>query len=232
MRDDALLLRLDRLDGGELVLDGAGLAGVFFTTDPSSVGVGSYDSLAGLGVADRIQVADIEALNRTMRARSPHTSWAGLIDSDLPWLRATPLDLDLIDSDDARWADIRGDELVRTAIRSTIGPGRGVSVATKLLHLKRPRLFPVLDALVAQLLGQPNMPDDPELRADQAARLVVHLRGEGRRNVDALRAIQVRLAAEGCKRSLVRILDAVLWLSHPAAGGPGALRRFTVELLP
>jgi hypothetical protein len=232
VRDDALLLRLARLDGGELVLDGAGLTRVFFTTDPSSVGVGSDDSLAGVGVADRIEVADIQALNRTMRARSPHTSWADLIGSDLPWLRATPLDLDLIDSDPARWADTRGDALVGTAIRSTIGPGRGVSVATKLLHLKRPRLFPLLDALVVQLLGQPNMPDDPELRADHAVRLVLHLRDEGRRNSKALRAIQVRLAAEGCERSLVRILDAALWLSHPAAGGPGAPRRFIVELLP
>lgn len=36
---------------------------------------------------------------------------------------------------------------------------------------------------------------------------------------------------EGYQRSLVRILDAVLWLSHPAAGGPGSRRRFTVDVL-
>jgi hypothetical protein len=177
-------------------------------------------------------VADVVALNRTMRARSPHTSWTALIGAELPWLRDTPPDLDLIDTDEASWARLRGDELVHEAIRSTIGPGRGVSVATKLLHLKRPRLFPVLDAFVAQLLGRPNVPDSPVLRAEQAARLVVHLRHEGRRNADVLAVLQERLAAKGYERSLVRVLDAALWLAHPAAGGPGARRRFTVELLP
>jgi hypothetical protein len=226
------VLRLTRLDGGELVLDGSGLTRLFFGIDPSSVGLGAYDSLSGRGRSDRIEIRDIEALNRTMRARTPHSAWAELIDRNLDWLREIPPDLDLVATDDEVWDAARGEALIRAAIRSTIGRGRGLSVATKLLHLKRPRLFPVLDALVAQLLGQPNVPEDPDIRADQAVRLVLHLRREGRRNRTALQAIQTQLAVDGYERSLVRILDAALWLSHPAAGGPAATRRFTVELMP
>ena len=51
-------------------------------------------------------------------------------------------------------------------------------------------------------------------------------------NAEALRAIQGLLATERYERSLVRILDAALWLSRPAAGGPDAGRRFSVEMLP
>jgi hypothetical protein len=69
VRQRRLFLHIARLDGGELILDGDGLTRVFFATDPSSVGVGSYDSLAGRGSRDRIEVADVVALNRTVRAR-------------------------------------------------------------------------------------------------------------------------------------------------------------------
>src|SRR4051812_40434751 len=100
-------LRIARLDGSELVIDGAGLTQFFFATDPSSVGSGSYDSLAGKGARNRIEVADIQALNRTMRARSAHANWADLVDRDLDWLRAIPTDLDLVGSGDDAWQRVR-----------------------------------------------------------------------------------------------------------------------------
>jgi len=211
-------LRIARLDGGELLLDGGGLAAAFFGNDAGL-------SLAGHGVADRIDTADVEALNR-MGARSPHALWAPLVGVELPWLRATPVDLDLIETGEARWRAVGGDQLVRASLAATLGPGRGASAATKLLHLKRPRLYPMLDAYVAQLLGQPVTAETTEGRTEQAARLILHLRREGRRNLAALRAVRKELSGAG---SLIRILDAVLWLAHPGAGG--VPRRFTVELL-
>ena len=50
--------------------------------------------------------------------------------------------LDLIETDDERWEEAKGGELTSAALEATVGSGRGVSVATKMLHLKRPRLFP------------------------------------------------------------------------------------------
>ena len=225
------MLTLRRLDGGEFHLDAPALALHFFKTDPSSVAIGAYDSLAGRTTVDRIDRADIQALNRTMRARTPHAAWESQLGRPLAWLAAVPADLDLIEASDAEWEAIGGGELVRAALEATVVRGIGVAVATKLLHLKRPRLFPVLDSLVAQMLGAPLAGDGPtKMRVAQAMRLVAHLRREGRRNLDDLRQLQRDLDAVGIERSLVRILDAVLWLSHPAAGLSATKKAITVGL--
>jgi hypothetical protein len=210
------VLRVERLDGEELVLDGLGLARAFFAEDE---GESSFDSLAGTGNPDRIELVDVVTMNRTARARSPHTAWAGLIDADAPWLSALAPDLDLIEPGDRRWKAADGDALVTAALRATIGPGRGMAVATKLLHLKRPCLFPMLDRFVAEMLGAA-LPESgaDEARAATAAALTLAIRREGRRNLKELRGVQARLAEDGKRTSLVRIFDAVLWSSHPAAG--------------
>jgi hypothetical protein len=99
-----------------------------------------------------------------------------------------------------------------------------------MLHLNRPQLFPVLDLLVSEMLGARIPEATPDVRAGQAVRLALHLRAEGRNNLEPLRTIRVRLAEKGIERSLVRILDAILWLSHPGAGIGGTVRAFECRL--
>jgi hypothetical protein len=222
-------IRIDRLDGERLVLDGISLARAFFLGDPSSIGVGSYDSLAGKGYSDMITTADLQAINRTMRARSSHKSWEPILNHHLGWLAAIDPSLDLIGADEGEWQAADGERLVRDALLASVGPYRGPSVVTKVLHLKRPRLFPVLDDFVAVMLGV-NMPTDAPAarRVEVSMELLLHLRDQGRKNLSALQAIQAALEGEGIERSLVRVFDAMLWFSHPAAGVPGAMRDFTV----
>jgi hypothetical protein len=216
-------IRIMRLDGGSLVLDGEGLADAFFSTDPSSVGVGSYDAIAGFGARDRIETADLYALNRTMRARSAHSSWAPIIDVRLPWLARIDPALDLIETDEAQWEKVGGEGLVADALAAVVGPNRNLAVTTKMLHLKRPSLFPILDKLVVEMLGGGVSQDaPPEVRAARAAALVAHIRAEGRANLRALRAIQTQLAREDVARPVVRILDAIVWLAHPAVRSAAA----------
>lgn len=222
-------LHIEPLDGGTLVLPGFGLAHSFFRLDPSSIGVGAYDLLAGKGNPHMIEVADIEAINRTMRARSKHDLWGAITGVDLPWLAAATADLDLILASDEEWAAADGDAVVGAALAAACGPGRGVSVATKMLHLKRPRLFPVLDELVVEMLGG-SIPEQAEKRAAAALPVVLHLRAQGRANVAQLKRIQGLLAAEGIERTLVRVLDAILWVAHPAAGVEGIRREFSTRL--
>jgi hypothetical protein len=216
-------IRVERLDGGVLVLDGGGLADAFFadaeTSEPTRTAV------------DRIETRDIEVLNRTMRARTPLVRWVPISDRRLPWLAAIDPELDLIETEDAEWEASDADRLVEAALTTVVGEGRGVAVATKMLYLKRPRLFPMLDRFLVELLAGAISPDAAaDVRARQAARLVVHLRGQGRQSLGALRRIQAQLARRSIEHSLVRILDAILWSAHPAAGLSGAPRSFTCGL--
>jgi hypothetical protein len=90
---------------------------------------------------------------------------------------------------------------------------------TKLLHLKRPRLFPIVDRLTREMLGAPRPSSGHNTDAEWLVQLVLHLREQGRQNLSALKLIQEQLRAAGFDRSLIRIIDGVLWASHPAAGG-------------
>lgn len=77
-----------------------------------------------------------------------------------------------------------------------------------------------------------NLPDDASAarRAEIAGELLLHLRAQGRANLPQLQAIATRLNSEGIGRPLVRILDAIIWFSHPAAGVPGAEREIAVTV--
>lgn len=58
---------------------------------------------------------------------------------------------------------------MKTALIGIAAPGRNVSVATKMMHLKRPKLFPVLDALVVQSIGGKYYTGKfPDRRADRS----------------------------------------------------------------
>jgi Family of unknown function (DUF6308) len=228
---EQMTLRIGRLDGEGLVLDGYGLASSFFLGDPSSIAPDSYDSVAGRGARDRIITADITTINTTMRARSRHKHWETITNRELDWLAAIEPTLDLLATDDEQWRDADGARLSTTALGATIGRGRGPFVATKVLHLKRPNLFPVLDDYVAVMLGI-NMPDDASAvrSVEIASTLMAHMREQGRANLPALSAVQARLRRQGINRPLVRILDAIVWFSHPASGVAGVSREITVRV--
>ena len=223
-------LHVGREDGEELLLDGLALARAFFIADPSAQ-LGGYDALAGLGNPDRVVVEDIVAMNTTMRSRSKHSLWDPVLASEQRWLRAIPTDLDLVEADDAEWVAISGDTLLADAIRACIHPGIGLAGATKLLHLKRPRLIPILDQLVAEMMGV-SLPATPTVdqRVAIAVRLVSAIRREARRNIGALERIRTQLAAVEITRPLIRIFDAILWFAHPAASVAGARRSIAVRL--
>lgn len=210
-------VEIRRINSGPALVieDAEHLALDFFRLDSSSA-PGGYDDLAGRGERDEITKADIIAVNTTMRARSPHAVWEPLIGRTGPqaWLAALDPGWDLINLDDETWQE-RARQAVGSALDATVARGRGLSVATKVLHLKRPLLFPVLDSLVLQHLGV--------TESVPAMEVIGHLRAEGRRNAESLRTVQAHVA-QHYDRSLVRILDALLWASHPAAGLAPALR--------
>lgn len=199
----------------ELVLPNAErLAEVFFRVDVSSQGSRSYDHWIRNAPQDRshrLVSEDVDIINRTMGARSNVDRWAPVLDQDLPALKALDCTWNLLLLPTQVWTDQRVDERIGDAFDAVLGSYRNVSVMTKILHLKRPHLIPVCDRLVAEQLGC-SVPAFGN--RSYATGMIRHLREQGRRNLEELHVIQRYLAARGIERSLIRILDALLWCSH------------------
>jgi hypothetical protein len=206
--------------GPPLVIEGAQwLAELFFRRDPSAVGATSYDTWIEATQHDperraRIIDEDITAVNRTMAARTSHEAWAPIITgNDWAWLAALDPDWDLLDLDPAVWEEAGVAALLRRAFEAIHRPGLGIAVTTKVLHIKRPGLVPVLDSLVIAQIGG-RVDDDPTSWVDA----IEHIRAVGRANLPQLRLIREHLRRVGLlDRTLLRVLDALLWTSSPGS---------------
>jgi hypothetical protein len=184
----------------------------FVTEDRSSMGANSYDSYitSGTSPLNRIVLEDIVAINTTMGARSPHADWAAVIARGvLPELAAIDVTWDLFSTPDEIWAKQPVGERVAAVLDAVTGKGIGLARATKVLHIKRPRLIPVCDSYVLRLMGMPG--ED----GTSAAALVEHLRNLRNELLPTLVDRRERLRERGYDRTLLRIADALIWRSYP-----------------
>jgi hypothetical protein len=137
-----------------------------------------------------------------MRARSPHSAWEPLTSAGpLPWLSALDPSWDPVELWRSRVGTVWVHGAREAAFAAAIAPYRQLAIATKVLHLKRPLLFPVLDALVVEQIGGVGRPP---------IALLLHLRGEAQRNRLTLHQVQTNLQNAHITRMLIRILDALL----------------------
>lgn len=184
-------------------------AAFFFVSSISSVGSAAYDRrVAGSdNPPDYFEIADVRAINTTMMARTRYAHWTEFTGSTtpLPWLRALDPSWDLFTMGDQDWAANQCEPLILNALSSVMAPYRTTSITTKLLHIKRPRLIPICDSYVTAMI------EGRAGNASDTTRLIASVREVGRTNLESLLEIERRLASIGIDRSLVRILDALLW---------------------
>ena len=113
---------------------------------------------------------------------------------------------DLAVLDDPTWAT--AEQNLLGAVASLWAPGLGAAAVTKLLHLKRPRLVPVIDrrVLFALRMREPRTPAD-------LMEVIGHFRGLLRENADAVVEIGAAVARTdmGVDVPPARLLDIVLW---------------------
>jgi hypothetical protein len=74
---------------------------------------------------------------------------------------------------------------------------------------RRPALIPICDSYVLQLMGIPGN------TGGSAAALIQHLRDSREELLPVLDDIQARLRAVGIDRTVVRIMDILVWGSRP-----------------
>lgn len=202
-------LRLRRPD--LVVDDPLGLVLRFFTEDPSSVGTTSYDAyIAAASAPNRVVDEDVVAINSTMAARSPHKDWADLIGrGDLEELTAVDREWDLFLTSDEIWRERNIPDVLHRLFSVVIGKGIAIARATKVLHIKRPALIPVCDSYVLALMGIFGV------SAASGVALIEHLRDLRPELRPTLISLQASLRDAGHERSLVRIMDALVWSSYP-----------------
>jgi hypothetical protein len=207
---------------GDVLSDCARRLLVFCATDPSYFG---YDS-AGQDhlptAPDVITSSQLRATNAAMRAFAFTTDWRsqGLLDTPLPELSpaALPLEADLIEMPDDEW------ELIRlqveaayrrlTSVRAGTRSRIKAVAASKVLHLKRPRLFAIVDSRILRYwnLGQA----DP-VHAALGVADAVRTAGRHGGNQRALQECAAYLASHPLDgvcvhMSSVRMLDALVWM--------------------
>lgn len=164
-----------------------------------------YDT-RGPGNPDLISRKDVALVNRTMGARTSYSNWNRLVkQGSLRALHVIDPELDLFLSSDRQWAASRVVDNLATLFGLVVGKGIGIAIATKVLHLKRPRLIPVCDSYVLRLMGVPGQD------AGSGVALVQSLRSLRSQWVQPLRHLQESLRQEGYDRTLVRIADVLMW---------------------
>jgi hypothetical protein len=195
-------LTIERVDGGpRLVIEEGDV--VIYASLSGDSDAGAFDAWA-MGSAhrrdlNRITEDDIVAINR-FGVRSPRSAWASLVErGELPWLRALPDRSGLLAIDEEGWPEVRS--LLADALDDAMGPWRNLATVTKMLHLKRPGLVPVLDRLVVEQIGG---------SSTAPLELIDHLRRVGRTNELPLVLIGANLEKVHLELTAVRILDAVL----------------------
>jgi hypothetical protein len=177
-----------------------GLIGIF----ESALSV-EYDT-RGSGNPNLISRDDVALINRTMGARSSYTNWSRLFKrGSLPTLQVIDPRVDIFLTSEREWAQGRVVEKLASLFSLVIGKGIGIAVATKVLHLKRPRLIPVCDSYVLRLMGIPGQD------ARSGVALVECLRSLRSQWTPPLEQMQRLLKERGYDRTLVRIADALMW---------------------
>jgi Family of unknown function (DUF6308) len=221
-------IRLTSMDQRELVIPNARrLAEAFFEIDPSSwmpavedATISFDDWSAQTPHRHRFEPCDLKVLNTSMRARSPEKWWGGLFEQrDVDWLAAVDPTWQLLMPDND-WEERNMPMLMESLMTGMLRKGINISVATKALHLKRPELVPVLDSLVIEQIGARVSSSQSKrgTRARQTCAIVAHLRCQGAAVRHELEVIRDYLrGVVGKERTLVRVLDAVIWSSHPGS---------------
>ena len=209
--------------------DGQAKALDFFRRDKSSVdGELSYDDRAMTpGRPDEFNRTDVGVIRRGMGLdRIRTTVWDWLVeDADVSVLEALPRNVHLADVSEDEYPAIR--EGIEATLREFVGDGeyRGLTVASKAVHLKRPMLMPICDSYAVAVLKIPLKAD-----ASKAERVAAGLEAsdmiwqavkDNRAELDVICAL---LDERAFPRTPVRVLDALLWLKFGGNIRPGRPR--------
>lgn len=161
-----------------------------------------------------IAAALLNATNAAMRARTSRKAWEPFIDCHIAELEAISPDVDLIDSAQNDY-DRAKESLRQCYEKITSVSGITDMAASKVLHLKRPKLVAISDRYVRKLLqiADPSSSDYPSrsVYATRGLAVADAVRYLGRANENSLLFFQESLPKD-LKLTKARMLDILLWV--------------------
>lgn len=162
-------------------------------------------------INDEISMDDIDAANRLF-ARISNQAAENLINaSDIPLLLRKIENQNLENLNDAEWKETKENlEKLFNACLDKIGVG--LAVATKVLHLKRPSLIPILDSFVMQFLldvDTSSISKRRQLRQGIKACDIIRL--DLINNRETFEALQKSLSDFSIPLENVRLYDILCW---------------------
>lgn len=167
--------------------------------------------------ANDITDTDIGAINN-YGARSPSRVWKRLRTSGLlsSALASVSLEWSLFEIAPAAWSDVR-QHLLDVLSLCLEERGVALSTATKVLHLKRPKLIPICDSVVlGRLLGLKDSSSSVErgIQCIEKMRSIGQVEENRRIILIAQKHLSSALPADNPYASMtpLRVLEAVLWL--------------------
>ena len=171
---------------------------------------GGYDDHHN--VSDIVSREDIEAANNLYAYLDSLDRERILRNPRIPSLLATVKDVDLGSLTDEDWEGVKA--LVSPLFSEFLSiPNVKLAKATKILHLKRPHLFPILDSFVVKFLSGNDTTNlysvDEWLQIGLSALETV--RADIVRNRDAFGELQGRLSDLPSPLTIVRLYDILCW---------------------
>jgi Family of unknown function (DUF6308) len=187
-------------------------AAFFFVSNASSVGDRAFDNWAvsPQNPHNSFVPEDVTVINTSMAMRTPPKDWEEFTTgAHTSWVASLNPSWDIVAMSDKAWVSQGCQAAIENAINSLNGTGRRAAGVTKMLHLKRPKLIPICDSYVMTMMGQ------QAYTGPQTCALISAIRVAARTNLTELQEISDKLASIGIRRSLVRILDSVMWFDGP-----------------
>jgi len=217
------MAKLKFTDGREVYVDEDNLiAEIASPRDEYGKDIFAYDPYVNLN--DEIDTADVEAALRIARIRAAKPdAIRRAIDKNPAVANALSrieLAADLFALDDAETLELVEGPLSELITLLAEVKGVDVAVASKILHLKRPALVPILDRYIYTFYSYIYHTGKKARNAETAVRLLREIRADGRNNLNVLNGLAERINVVADEKlppgqtvalTPVRVLDHVIW---------------------
>lgn len=159
---------------------------------------------------DIISLRNIEVANKLFARISKDTAKEFMKNSEVRTSLSKVENKALGDLSNADWESVRStvSQLLVNACKIT---GVGLAVATKVLHLKRPKLIPILDSYIIKLLFDRNMPQNKDRLPLLGIEAMDIIRKDLIANREEFQELGRRLADLPIQLETVRLYDILAW---------------------